>query len=106
MSFCFKCESEYFEPGEPCMCRQYRRWMEEGYTNRVPLEWKLDNWDGYINAPDFCEHMDVDEWMDGSAKCKQCGFYLDASKRFEISWVGTCRVEQHDVRIEGTFEYW
>lgn len=72
MLYCDRCETEY-ERGEACMCGQYRRWMESGQKNRVPAEWKIDFWNDYPNDPEDCEHIDFDEAMDGSARCRDCG---------------------------------
>jgi hypothetical protein len=74
MSYCDKCETDYAaREDEECMCPAYRRRMEDGRTDDVPMFWKLDNWDGYPNAPEYCDHHDYDESMDGSMKCKLCG---------------------------------
>jgi hypothetical protein len=74
MSYCEKCDWEY-EEGE-CLCPGYKKFMEAGFTSNVPMAWKTDYWDGYPNAPEFCNHVDFEDYMDGSATCKLCGTKL------------------------------
>lgn len=71
MRYCENCDTEY-EVEEGCTCNQYRRWMEDGQTYRVPMRWKIDNWDGYLHAPEYCDHVDMDP-ADAPALCNFCG---------------------------------
>lgn len=75
MNYCSKCEWEY-EEGE-CLCPAYRKFMEEGFTNAVPMAWKVDWWDGYPNNPGYCDHRDLPEFEGHSVKCKLCGMRFD-----------------------------
>ena len=73
MSHCEKCEQE-FDSETSCACRNYRRWMEQGYTEWVPMAWKVEYWDGYPHAPRYCpNHEFEDSPMGPSAVCSQCG---------------------------------
>lgn len=72
MLYCERCDTEY-EAEEQCMCATYIRRMEGGQKNRVPLAWKVDNWDGYFNDPWECEHVEFDEPIEGRARCLGCG---------------------------------
>jgi hypothetical protein len=77
MSYCEKCDAEY-EQDEECMCRQYKRWCEEGQKIRVPLYWRQEYWWGlYINDPDDCEHISYKEYRSGRGKCWDCGQWFD-----------------------------
>lgn len=72
MKYCRKCEWEY-EDGTECLCRVYRKHMEAGKTNLVPMHWKFECWEGYLNNPQYCEHYAVNPRMDGSYQCRLCG---------------------------------
>lgn len=79
MKYCEKCDWEYEdEPGYECLCPGYRKFMEAGLTDNVPKHWKLDYWDGYINAPELCNHTNFEDYQDGSAKCLDCGLRTEA----------------------------
>lgn len=71
MNYCHKCEFEY---EEECLCPSFRKFMEIGETNAVPMAWKLEYWDGYPNAPKYCDHPFWEEIpMGDGVSCTGCG---------------------------------
>lgn len=72
MCYCRKCDWDY-EEGNECLCPFYRKFMEGGETNSVPMAWKLDYWDGYPNAVKYCDHSDEFVASGGTKHCKLCG---------------------------------
>lgn len=71
MPYCGRCRMVYLDD-DTCMCPYFQQWCESSEKYRVPLAWKLDWWDGYVNDPWDCEHLNIRETRDGRM-CRDCG---------------------------------
>lgn len=65
MRYCDKCDQEYYEDEETCMCPTYRRRMEHGEYSQVPVQWIKDYWEDKL----YCGICKSGYWVGQACDC-------------------------------------